>query len=186
MINSVCTKKITLGTFFFLILFFQGLAQDQNQPVIPKNEIKLNAFYLISLSLAEVQYEYLINEESSFGVNILFSLTRDNREIGNILNFALTPYYRKYFSEKYAEGYFVEGFGILNSGEEDVNSSISPSDPLPPERYTDFALGISLGKKWVTKRGFTAEIFVGAGRNLFSSNSPEFVFRGGISLGYRF
>jgi len=36
------------------------------------------------------------------------------------------------------------------------------------------------------KRGFIFEINAGIGRNLFNSDSPEVVGRGGITLGYQF
>ena len=52
--------------------------------------------------------------------------------------------------------------------------------------YTDFALGISVGGKFVTKRGFIAEIYLGIGRDLLGNTDVEVVGRGGISLGYRF
>jgi hypothetical protein len=56
------------------------------------------------------------------------------------------------------------------------------------EKETGFALGIAVGGKFVIKSGFTAEISLGVGRNLFSNNNDDnnLVSRGGISLGYRF
>jgi hypothetical protein len=57
---------------------------------------------------------------------------------------------------------------------------------------TDFALGVSVGGKFVIKSGFTAEIYLGVGRNLINDESENFyiennvITRGGISLGYRF
>ena len=52
---------------------------------------------------------------------------------------------------------------------------------------TDFAVGISVGGKFVSKKGFTTEIYLGVGRNLGGNNNGlEAVGRGGISLGYRF
>ena len=53
---------------------------------------------------------------------------------------------------------------------------------------TDFSLGISVGGKWVTKNGFTAEVFGGVGRNLFNNENDLIPVAGriGVSLGYRF
>ena len=93
-----------------------------------------------------------------------------------------------FFSSKHAQGFFAEGFGMFNTG--DIVETIFIDDG--PRRdllrsFSDFALGISIGEKWVTKNGFVAEIYGGLGRNLFNSRfGPEFVTRGGISLGYRF
>ena len=55
------------------------------------------------------------------------------------------------------------------------------------EDKTEFAVGISVGGKFISKKGFTTEIYLGLGRNLGgNNNSLEAVGRGGISLGYRF
>ena len=57
---------------------------------------------------------------------------------------------------------------------------------------TGFALGISVGGKFVTKGGFTTEINLGVGRNLIKNENEDNFFefdivgRFGISLGYRF
>jgi hypothetical protein len=62
------------------------------------------------------------------------------------------------------------------------------------ETQTSFALGISVGGKFVIKEGFTAEVLAGVGRNLIKGESHdgyydyqnEIIGRFGISLGYRF
>ena len=62
------------------------------------------------------------------------------------------------------------------------------------ETQTSFALGISVGGKFVLTEGFTAEVLLGVGRNLIKEESDdnnnffenEIVGRFGISLGYRF
>jgi hypothetical protein len=62
------------------------------------------------------------------------------------------------------------------------------------ETQTGFALGISVGGKFVLAEGFTAEVLLGIGRNLIKEESDdndyyfqnEVVARFGISLGYRF
>jgi len=57
---------------------------------------------------------------------------------------------------------------------------------ITEDKYTDFAVGISVGAKFVTKRGFIAEIYAGIGRDLLNNSDIEVVGRGGISIGYRF
>ena len=62
------------------------------------------------------------------------------------------------------------------------------------ETQTSFALGISVGGKFVLKEGFTAEVLAGVGRNLIKGESQEdyntfqneIIGRFGVSLGYRF
>ena len=73
---------------------------------------------------------------------------------------------------------------MLHSGKDEyfINSDFSNYE----DKYTDFAVGISAGAKFVTKRGFVAEIYLGIGRDLFGNSDIEVVGRGGIAIGYRF
>ena len=84
------------------------------------------------------------------------------------------------------EVFFVEGFGMLHTYENETYDFVGNGSSRQ-ENQTDFAVGISAGAKFITKRGFTAEIYLGIGRNIGGeSDSIEAVGRGGISLGYRF
>lgn len=181
-------KKITL-----LILLFVGtisIAQEKEethpQDVNKKHEVKINGLGLLAFEWLDVSYEYLINNESSFGVGALISFNGDN-DIDNYRKFSLTPYYRRYFSSKFARGFFVEGFGMLHTYENNDIYFYGNSTKNSIENKTEFALGISVGGKFVSKSGFTTEIYLGLGRSLAGDNSSiEAVGRGGISLGYRF
>ena len=73
---------------------------------------------------------------------------------------------------------------MLHSGEEEIFSEFL--NQYRAEDYTDFAIGISAGGKFVTKRGFIAEVYLGIGRDLLGNSDIEIVGRGGISIGYRF
>lgn len=89
--------------------------------------------------------------------------------------------------KKYAAGFFVEGFGMLNST--NLYPIFYESSETYGDKITDFALGLGIGGKWVTKSGFVAELNLGVGRNLFKANEfedNEIVAKAGISLGYRF
>ncbi len=66
------------------------------------------------------------------------------------------------------------------------DSVINPNGMHIEEDHTNFAVGISAGGKFVTKRGFVAEIYLGIGRDLLGGSTIEVVGRGGISFGYRF
>ena len=195
-------KKIVLFTFLLAITisFAQEKEEIYPQDVNKKYEIKLNAFSLIVFSSLDVSYEYLLNKDSSFGVGVFYNFNDINDDLYYPKKFSLTPYYRWYFSEtRFARGFFVEGFGMLNTYEDneysyyyDNNGNyIDNSEPL---KETDFALGISVGGKFIIKSGFTAEVYGGVGRNLFNNDnnnnnvnfSNDLITRGGISLGYRF
>ncbi len=161
-----------------------GYSQDEKKVDFKKNEIKGNALFLVAGAL-EVTYERILTEESAFGASVFIAITDDFDT-----NFALTPYYRFYFGKKPAAGFFVEGFGSLNSYDDSIytGQDSSYNSYYKEVSRTDFALGFGLGSKWITKSGFLFEINAGVGRNLFNSSDTDYeiVGRGGITLGYRF
>ena len=174
-------KKLVL--LLFLVSFTFGYSQEKEQVDFKKNEIKGNALFLVAGAL-EVTYEHLLNEESGIGVTLF--VPYDN-SINT--NFSLSPFYRFYFGKKPAAGFFVEGFGMLNSYTQQASTGSFFTNYVGPEKdVTDFALGFGLGAKWITNKGFIFEINGGVGRNLINSNDKDFeiVGRGGITLGYRF
>jgi len=146
------------------------------------NEVKINGLYLV-LGAFDLTYERTISQESAFGVNVFLPFDDD---INDDINYYISPYYRFYFGKKYAAGFFVEGFGMLNSTN-DYNY-LDGSNSSNKENITDFALGIGLGGKWITKSGFIGELNLGFGRNLFNSDRYDYEIIGkvGITLGYRF
>ncbi len=180
--------KTLLTTALIISVVCLGQSQDISNDSQPRDEFKINAFNLIAFTYMDLSYERLLHEEASLGVSVLFNVGNDNEILDYFRNFSITPYYRQYFSKQYAEGFFVEGFGMLNSGEDYYYSfDDQGNETNSGETYTDFALGVSVGGKFVTKRGFIAEIYTGLGRNLLGDETaPEIVSRGGISLGYRF
>lgn len=173
-------KKITL----LLLLFVSSIsiAQEQEEKKYPqdinkKHEVKMNVLTLLAAKWLDVSYEKIINEESSFGLSA--TLNTDTSETD--LKYSLTPFYRRYFSNKLARGFFVEGFGMLFSAKE---SGLFGNGNNQFE--TGFAMGVSVGGKFVSKQGFTTELLLGVGRNLGNSDYNDGVGRIAISVGYRF
>lgn len=149
--------------------------------VAQKNEIKLNAAYLIA-GIPEVGYEHLVNKESSIGIDLLFSIDGDNE-----IQFATTPYYRLYFGEKPNAGFFAEGFGMLNFSDARFGGYYDYFDVMEePTTEADFALGVAIGGKFITTRGLTFELLFGVGRNLFNEKTIDAVPRFGVTFGKRF
>jgi len=182
--------KSTLCVFLCSFIFpLYTIAQDDVPDETDRTEVKFNAFNLLALELLDVSYETLINEESSFGVGVLVNIGNTDGIFDYYRTFSLTPFYRRYFSKGYASGFFIEGFGMINSGEEDdfIYNEITMENERTGDKYTDFALGISIGGKFISKRGFVVEVYSGIGRNFLSDEfTPEVVGRGGVSLGFRF
>lgn len=186
-------KKITL----FVILFFISIPifsqQRENDDSLMRDELKINMSNLIGFKFFDVGYERVLNEESTFGVNLLFNLDKnsDATSLDEYRTFSITPYYRHFFSNKYAEGFFVEAFTMIHTAKDyQYDYFDSTTDPLfginNSDKYTDFAVGISAGGKWVSRRGFVAEVYLGLGRDLLGNNDDEIVGRGGVAIGYRF
>ncbi len=165
--------------------FSQEEISNNEDISIRTNEIKLNALYLV-IGAFDLTYEHLLNDESGLGVDVFIPFDED---IYESINYYVSPYYRLYFGKKYAAGFFLEGFGMLNSYDEETINFIS-DDNFVRENNTEvnFALGIGLGGKWVTDSGFVGELNLGVGRNLINSELEEFdfVFKVGITIGYRF
>lgn len=181
-------------TLFLILLittsyiFSQENTIQYPQDINKKHEVKLNAFSLIVFSSFDVSYEYLLNKDTSFGASVFVNFNDINADIYFPKKFSITPYYRWFFTEtRFARGFFVEGFGMLNTYEDEYYSFGNSSQV---EKETDFALGVSVGGKFIIKSGFTAEVYVGVGRNLFNNKNDfienSIITRGGISLGYRF
>jgi hypothetical protein len=196
-------KKI--GQFVVMMAIVGTVNSQKTEEIATSdNELKLNAFNVVALKALDVNYEYLLSENYSAGAGLLIKINKDGAEeagFGNIeadnnRHWSVTPYLRRYFSKSYAKGLFFEGFGMLNSGETaeyditEVNTG-SGADPtyeyeevVTMEKYTAFALGISVGGKFSLKNGFVTEVYFGMGRNFSLPISG--ITRGGISLGYRF
>jgi len=175
---------ILVTILFSMSMFSQENAENQSTSE-NFNEIKINGLYLV-LGAFDVTYERTINEESAFGLNVVIPFDDD---INDGLNYYISPYYRFYFGNKYAAGFFVEGFGMLNSTNDNTYFYNNGFDTTVKEdNITDFALGIGLGGKWITKSGFIGELNLGFGRNLFNSDRYDYEIIGkvGITLGYRF
>lgn len=184
--NSIIVLYILLISF---IVNAQEKEEKYPQDINKKHEVKINVSNLIIFSSLDATYERLLSKDASFGVSFFYNFNDVNSDIYFPKKFSLTPYYRWFFTEsRYARGFFVEGFGMLNTYEDEVFYFSDGNTQTKKE--TDFALGVSVGGKFIIKSGFTAEIYLGVGRNLFNKNDNfidnEIVTRGGISLGYRF
>lgn len=182
-------KNTLIAILLFFISFSFG--QETVTPKSGKDELKINAFGLL-LGYFDVGYERVLNEESAIGTTLFLPFSQETD-----VNFMLSAYYRYYFGAKQCRGFFMEGFGALNSVQDQIYVETINFDPsfynyyYKEKNITDLALGIGLGGKWISKKGVTFELSAGVGRNLFSSyNSQnrdfEFIGRGGISVGYRF
>jgi len=175
----------------FFLIAYSTLAFTQEISSIQKtknrHELKLNALGLLTSEWLDLSYEGLINQESSFGMALQIGFDEESRVSNSFYRtFSLTPYYRRYFSSKFAKGFYVESFAMLHTNKDAYEDFLGTQ--FRSSVHTSFGLGFSIGGKFVSKDGFVADLYVGIGRNLGSNAHIEqdFVGRIGISLGYRF
>lgn len=169
--------KKTITLILFALVFKISSAQT--------NEIKVDVFDILALLALDVTFEHNLNTESSIGISALFNFAKESSSFRYDQEFALTPYYRQRLFSKGNFDYYGEFFGSLNTGKIDLDKhdlEIGDSD-----MYTDFALGLSFGGKYVSVNGFVADIYAGIGRNLFNTDySSSIVPRVGVSIGKQF
>lgn len=147
-----------------------------------QQEIKLDVGDALVIRSLEFSYENYLSEDSSFGVSALFNLAKQNISFRYNENLMITPYYRHYFTTDDTWNFFGEGFIGVNSGKkESVNDS-----GIYDIKYTDAALGLAVGTKYIASGGLVIDLYGGLGRNLFGSDSPVLVPRLGLNIGWRF
>jgi len=174
-------KKVIL--FITLTTTLINYSQKSENEKTYKYELKIDAFDLAVFTAIDIGYERLYKEEMSYGVSLFINFKPEETYYEK---FAITPFYRFYFfnnQENGDNGYYFEVFSKFASG---IN--IENEDYLNENKdYFDVNIGGALGRKWISNKGFILETYFGFGRNLgFNKNSPDFAYRGGISLGYRF
>ena len=150
-----------------------------------QQEIKIDVLDALALKTLDISYEYYISDHSSIGLSGLVNLESKSADFRYNEKQVLTPYFRHSFTRKPNWNHFGELFFSLNSGDAEL-PLLEGSNEKQYESYTDGALGIAIGSKYVSEGGFVIDIYGGLGRNLFSDNSPAVVPRIGINVGYRF
>ncbi|MBW1298750.1 hypothetical protein [Aquimarina litoralis] len=184
-----------------LCSFQFALAQDQsNLPKrdINKNELSLNPLNIIAFGALDVGYERVLNNNSTIGFDLFYRLADrdddDSFDSDDIFEkeIAFTTKFKYFFGDRVARGFYVEGFGMLSSGEDekfidvfDTQGNFIRVDEIE-EDFTDFALGFGVGGKFVARNGFLIDIGFGIGRNLFNNDAPEIIIRPNLYIGYRF
>ena len=180
----------TKGIIFICLLFLStsvfGQSQQSSSPTntlngSDNNELKINLLMSIA-GLPEITYERFIADNMGAGVSLAISLDNSLETSAIVL-----PYYRVYFGSKKASGFFIEGNGAMvvqkqyNYGVNEFGYYISSTST---SNVANFGLGAAVGAKFLTRNGFTGEVYLGLGR-LFGDNDGAFP-RVGITLGKRF
>ncbi|QCX02145.1 hypothetical protein FGM00_19240 [Aggregatimonas sangjinii] len=172
-------KKILL---LLLSLSTLGVAAQAYPSLDNPHEIKLNLGLFLATGSVEGSYEYFFSEDISIGGTLYV----DSKPTDFNGGFGIGPNLRAYFfGFSPRGGFFAEVFGLYYTGEDEVDENELLERDID---YSTAALGLGGGHKWVTRSDrFTLEFHAGIGRNF---NTPDFrsafMYRGGLSVGYRF
>ena len=164
-----------------ICLVFCTIVINAQDARLKKNELKLNALMLV-LGNPEIDYEYLINDNSGIGIAANVNLD-NNKLISN--NYMVLPYYRLYVGKYSAAGFFFE----INAGV--VSEEVYRYDPINFEQTKEdkvgFGPGVAIGGKFLIRSSIVLEFFGGLGRNFSSDEYGSYAFpRVGVSIGKRF
>lgn len=167
-------------------------SENYDKRDVAKNELSIGALNLVALGALDIAYERIINPNSSWSAELfLQALNRDSEDVADAYEkeFSLTGKYKYFFSPRIARGFYVEGFGMLSSGEYGDDMYYNGYDDIyydNSKKYTDFALGFGIGGKFVASGGFFLDLSTGIGRNLFNTDAPTIVGQFNVNLGMRF
>lgn len=152
------------------IIGFSGIAQDTTSNTdFGKNELRVNAFYTL-FGLPEISYERILSNKTSFGLSLSIPLA-----YGNGYDAIINPYYRLYFGNKKAAGFFIEGVGSIVYDKHYIDEEFS------------LGLGLSFGGKFLNKKGWIGEINIGLIGHIINAHFNEQAYpRMGITFGKRF
>jgi hypothetical protein len=153
---------------------------------IGNNELRVNLLMSI-IGLPELTYERYVADNMGVGLSVAVSLDKmENMSTRSIIS----PYYRLYFGNKKASGFFIEGnMALVRQKELDYNyyydNGVTYQSELYTRLTTNFGFGGAIGVKLLARNGFVGEVYLGGGR-LFGESIAEAYPRIGVSLGKRF
>ncbi len=164
-----------------------------------RNEISVNILNTLVFGALDVSYERILNNHSSISAEVFSKVFNKNKgEEGDLSemytkNFSLLTKFKYFLNEEnMAWGYYAEAFGMISSGVNEKTVTITDYETGEPKEieaeldYIDAALGIGVGRKFISKKGFFLDVSVGIGRNLFQKDAPVIVVLPGFNIGYRY
>lgn len=172
-------KKIVIILFFACSITFGQ--ETQNLYGKNRTEIKFN---LLTVSFKSIGFEFERTLNSNSSVGLSFEQTISIGQNSNVAAF-----YRHYFGKKYASGFFIEAFGMYHYKFKNETETFSFGTFESLVIKNDFAVGLGIGYKWVSKKGLVLQGNLGVGRNIFNGKKSYGELhpgKAGISIGYRF
>ena len=195
-------KRITL--LLALMISSVTAAQDlqQNDTLyqrdLAKNELTINIFNILVFGAIDGSYERILSDHSSVSLGVFSKKINKNEGEDFDLSkayskeFSITTKFKYFFQERNtAWGFYAEGFAMYSDGINEKDVEVTEPDGGTTTRevdvdYTDVAIGVGVGGKFVAKKGFLIDLSFGLGRNMFNRDSPDLVVVPNINIGYRF
>ncbi len=170
------TKLLALCILCTIVL--KSNAQDYYK----NNELKFNIGWFLADATAEFSFEHFLNDEASLGATIYY----DAQSTDRLGKFGIGPNIRAYFSPVPRAGFFIEGFALYYTGDEEIIAEESNFNFT--NNFSTFALGAGVGHKWTTfSEQFTVELNAGIGRNINPEEfQDDFILRAALAVGFRF
>lgn len=170
----ILTSLLVLGTFYC-----QAQVSEASTEKKVGNELKLNFVYPL-VEILELNYE--INLDEDFSIGFAANYWFDDEAA---IEYQFIPSFRFYpISPKPAAGFFVEANFSYLSVKEEFELSTGTDNP-DPDFVPGFGMGVATGYKFLSKRNFVSELYIGAGK-VFGDFDDQFYPRIGITLGKRF
>jgi hypothetical protein len=161
-----------------------------------RHEVGLDVFSAIVIPAFNPRYEYVLDKNSGVGIDVNIDLSDDD-EFDEIEIFSITPFYRQYFFSKEdygAKGFYGEGFlKYYRFKEYGFEFQQNGNSRNLEEDFSELAIGVGIGWKWVSDSGFLIDVGFGVGRNLGIADYDEDIYgdrpiagRGSVNFGWRF
>jgi len=170
-------KKLVILTLFFIGTYIQA---QEYRPYYNNHELRFNMGRFLATTAIEGSYEFYFTPDTSIGGTVFFN----GDSFGRTGNFGIGPNIRAYFGYRPKSGLFAEAFGLYYTSDFDIDTNLGVRN----NDYGTTAIGLGIGRKWSTfGEKLTMEVNVGLGRNINPHEFQNtFMYRAGLSLGFRF
>src|SRR5690606_27137877 len=191
---------LLLALMISLVTAAQQLQQNDTlyQRDLAKNALTINMFNILVFGAIDGSYERILSDHSSVSLGVFSKKINKNEGEDFDLSkayskeFSITTKFKYFFQERNtAWGFYAEGFAMYSDGINEKDVEVTEPDGGTTTRevdvnYTDVAIGVGVGGKFVAKKGFLIDLSFGLGRNMFNRDSPDLVVVPNINIGYRF
>ena len=175
-------KKTTLILSLLLLTGFIFVEAQESPELTHRHELMLNIGSTVILSFPEVSYEYILSDYITLGAAMRLSFDKEDG-----IGFNTRPFARWFLRSKDqqpATGFFLEAHTALGTQYVyDIKSSMGK------EAMFAAGVGLALGWKYLWKKNWTGELFLGLGNNFIYDKeitTDNVYLRIGVSIGKRF